>query len=39
MRRYRDLLETKFETDTLIRRVLKLPGELHFGEGVRRVVV
>jgi transposase len=35
----RDLLETKFETDTLIRRVLQLPGELHVGDGVRRVVI
>lgn len=39
MRLQRDLLGTRFETDTLIRRVLQLPGELHVGEETRRVVI
>lgn len=39
MRAQRSLLHTRLETDTLIRRVLQLPGELHVRKDERRVVI
>lgn len=39
MRAQRSLLRTRLETDTLIRRVLQLPGELHVRKDERRVVI